>query len=63
MRLLEDMPNARRSTELAASHLRDSSMTVEAVATLLGYYDSAAFRKAFHRWYRQSPAEYRDSVL
>lgn len=45
--------------ELAARHLLDSDMTVEAVSVLLGYYDTAAFRKAFHRWYGQSPRAYR----
>jgi AraC-like DNA-binding protein len=48
----------RLGAELAARHLLDSDMTVESVATLLGYYDTAAFRKAFHRWYGKSPSEY-----
>lgn len=47
------------TADLAARHLLDSDMTIEAVATLLGYYDTAAFRKAFRRWYGQSPSEYR----
>lgn len=46
-------------SELAARHLRESGLTVEAVAVLLGYNDTAAFRKAFRRWYGQSPGEYR----
>jgi AraC-like DNA-binding protein len=45
--------------ELAARHLRDTALTIEALSTLLGYCDTAAFRKAFHRWYGQSPSEYR----
>ena len=48
--------------DLAARHLLESNMTVDAVATLLGYCDTAAFRKAFHRWYGQSPSEYRASI-
>lgn len=46
-------------SELAARHLRESDLTVESVATLLGYNDTAAFRKAFHRWYAQAPSEFR----
>lgn len=45
--------------ELAARHLRESALTVEAVSALLGYNDTAAFRKAFRRWYSQSPSQYR----
>jgi AraC-like DNA-binding protein len=46
-------------SELAVQHLRETNQTIESVAVLLGYYDTAAFRKAFHRWYGQSPGEYR----
>lgn len=46
-------------SELARRHLRESSLSVEAVATLLGYNDTAAFRKAFRRWYDQSPKAFR----
>ena len=47
-------------SELAARHLRESGLTVEAVAALLGYNDTAAFRKAFRRWHGQSPSEFRE---
>lgn len=49
----------RLLSELAARHLRESNLTVESVATLLGYNDTAAFRKAFYRWYGQAPSEFR----
>ena len=49
----------RLLSELAARHLRESTLTVESVATLLGYNDAAAFRKAFYRWYGQAPSEFR----
>lgn len=52
----------RLLSELAARHLRESTLTVEAVATLLGYGDAAAFRKAFRRWYGQPPGAFRSSV-
>ncbi len=48
--------------DLASRHLLESNMTVEAVAKLLGYCDTAAFRKAFHRWYGQSPSQYRTNI-
>ncbi|NHO65739.1 AraC family transcriptional regulator [Aestuariicella hydrocarbonica] len=44
---------------LAGSYLRDSRLTVEVVASLLNYHDSANFRRAFKRWYGMTPSEYR----
>jgi AraC-like DNA-binding protein len=52
----------RLLSELAARHLCESRLTVESVATLLGYNDTAAFRKAFRRWYGQAPSEYRNTI-
>ena len=48
--------------ELAARHLRDTDLTVEAIAMLLGYHDTANFRRAFRRWYQLSPNEFRLST-
>jgi AraC-like DNA-binding protein len=45
----------------AANYLRESSLSVEAIATLLGYHDSANFRRAFKRWFAVTPADYRES--
>jgi AraC-like DNA-binding protein len=47
--------------ELAARHLRESDLSVEAIAALLGYHDSANFRRACRRWYGISPQELRQS--
>ena len=52
----------RLLSELAARHLRESGLTVESVATLLGYNDAAAFRKAFYRWYGQAPSKFRTNI-
>jgi AraC-like DNA-binding protein len=49
----------RLLSELAARHLRESGLTVESVASLLGYNDTSAFRKAFYRWYGLAPSEFR----
>jgi AraC-like DNA-binding protein len=46
-------------SELAVRHLREAHLTIESVAMLMGYYDTAAFRKAFNRWFGQSPGVYR----
>lgn len=48
--------------ELAAGHLRDGRFSVESIAALLGYHDSANFRRAFRRWYDCSPSEFRHDV-
>ena len=45
--------------ELAARHLRETGLSVEAVAALLGYHDSANFRRAFRRWHQLSPNDFR----
>lgn len=46
-------------SELAARHLRESDLTVEAVAALLGYHDTANFRRAFRRWFKVTPSAFR----
>ncbi len=68
-RLLENTPATNISTAdrvkrllLAYRHLREPGQTVESISVLLGYCDTAAFRKAFRRWYGQSPGEYRRNV-
>lgn len=44
---------------LASNYLRDTALSVEAIAELLGYHDSANFRRAFKRWLKVTPSQYR----
>ena len=44
---------------MSSHHLRDSGLSVESIAALLGYHDSANFRRAFRRWHGVSPQEFR----
>jgi AraC-like DNA-binding protein len=46
-------------SQLASRHLQESGLSVEAVAALLGYHDTANFRRAFKRWFGQTPQAYR----
>ena len=43
----------------AQRYLRDSNLSVEAIAALLGFNDASNFRRAFIQWTGQSPAEWR----
>lgn len=49
-------------SQQAASYLRDSQLSIEAIAALLNYHDSANFRRAFKRWFDQSPEQFRQNV-
>ncbi|MFD1437403.1 helix-turn-helix transcriptional regulator [Acinetobacter sp. ANC 4282] len=42
----------------ASNYLLDSELSVDAIATLLNYHDSANFRRAFKRWFNMSPSAY-----
>jgi AraC-like DNA-binding protein len=48
--------------ELAERHLKDSTLSVEAVAAALGYHDAANFRRAFRRWYGMNPSAFRRAL-
>ena len=44
---------------LATDYLRDTTLSVEAVAVLLNYHDSSSFRRAFKRWTHMTPQAFR----
>lgn len=50
-------------SQQAIGYLRDSSVSVEAIAELLNYHDSANFRRAFKRWFGVTPDQYRQSGM
>lgn len=45
--------------EMAISLLQRESLGMDEVASLLGYSDGRAFRRAFKRWTNESPSEFR----
>ncbi len=49
-------------SQQAAAYLSDSNISVEAIAALLNYHDSANFRRAFKRWFKLSPDQYRQHL-
>ena len=44
---------------LAVRYLTQTSLSIEAIAEILGYSDTANFRQAFKRWTGESPQQYR----
>jgi AraC-like DNA-binding protein len=49
----------RVRAHLAAKYLRQSSLSVGQISDVLGYSQSAAFCRAFTRWYGMTPFKYR----
>jgi len=49
-------------SQQAAGYLRESKMSVDAIAALLNYHDSSNFRRAFKRWFTLSPDQYRQKL-
>ena len=49
-------------TQIAMKYLRDTTLSVEHISAVLGFDNSANFRRAFRRWTAHTPAEYRTST-
>lgn len=47
--------------EYAAYYLTESDLTVDAIASQLGYQDFSSFRRAFKQWYGCSPTTFRNT--
>ena len=47
---------------LARGYLRDTKLSVDAVAILLNYHDSSSFRRAFKRWTQMTPQQFRQDI-
>lgn len=47
----------------ALGYLRDSQLSIEAIAEQLNYHDSANFRRAFKRWFQMTPDQYRRELV
>ena len=48
--------------EVAVKYLRDTQMTIDDIASALGFSETANFRHAFRRWKSASPRSYRHAV-
>jgi len=49
-------------SQQATGYLRESDMSVDAIAALLNYHDSSNFRRAFKRWFKLPPDQYRQKL-
>ena len=46
-------------SELARDYVRDTALSFTDIADLLGFANPSAFHRAFQRWFRSSPGDYR----
>lgn len=45
--------------DMAIKYLRDTDLTIEDIAYMLGFSDAANFRHAFYRWTKAAPYQFR----
>jgi len=50
-------------TQMAESYLHEKTLSVEVIAEILGYSDTANFRRAFKRWTGKTPQQYRNILV
>ncbi len=56
-----DLYNQDRKRK-ALDYMHNSTLDTESIATLLGFSDTASFRKAFKRWMGVNPREYQEKL-
>ena len=56
-KVLDDM----RSKQ-ALDYLRETNLSIAAIASILNFHDSTNFRRAFKRWFKMTPSEYRSQL-
>lgn len=49
--------------DLASSYIRDTELTFGEISWLLGFSSPEAFQRAFKRWAKQTPGEFRHAVV
>jgi len=49
-------------THAAIKYLRDTELTVEEIASALGFSDAANFRQSFRRWTNSAPSDFRSGA-
>jgi AraC-like DNA-binding protein len=49
--------------QLAIKYLRDTKLTTEDIALVLGFSDAANFRHAFRRWTQESPSQFKHLAI
>jgi len=49
--------------EMSIKYLRETDLTIDEIATALGFTETGNFRRAFHRWSKASPKTFRDIRL
>lgn len=49
--------------DLASSYIRDTDLTFSEISWLLGFSSPEAFQRAFKRWAKQTPGQFRSAVL